>query len=145
MISFCNYKTLKWKIINNSITNKRGHILIRDKSIFFTFLKLYPESFGGMRLFVKKKNHLIPLENWGIDLKNLYESLDTMGTILNNPIKADIFSLKDIESGIHKLANGKTKDIKRYQAEIFRMGRSILILHLHKLINLAVKHGFPKP
>jgi len=35
-----------------------------------------------------------------------------MGTILNNPIKKDIFSLKDIESRIHKLANRKAKDIE---------------------------------
>jgi len=52
--------------------------------------------------------------------------------------------LGDIESGINKLTNGKFKDIEGHQAEIFKMGKSILIPHLHKLLNLAIKHGFPK-
>jgi hypothetical protein len=32
-----------------------------------------------------------------------------------------------------------------YQAEIFKIGGPILIPHIHKLFNLAVKQGFPKP
>ena len=50
-----------------------------------------------------------------------------MGTTLITPIKEDVFSLDDIESGINKLANGKAKDIEGYEAEILKMGRSILI------------------
>lgn len=61
-----------------------------------------------------------------------------MGAILNTPIKEDIFSLEDIEFGTNKLANGKTKDIEGYQDDIFKMGRSILIPHLHKLLNLVL-------
>ena len=66
----------------------------------------------------------------------------------NNPIvttKEGVFSLDDIEFGVKRLANGKAKDIEGYQAEIFKIGGSILIPHIHKLFNLAVKHGFPKP
>lgn len=37
-----------------------------------------------------------------------------MGIVLNTPIKDDIFSLEDIESGINKLANGKAKYIEGY-------------------------------
>jgi hypothetical protein len=39
----------------------------------------------------------------------------------------------------------KAKDIKGYQVEILKIGGPILIPHIHKLFNLAVKHGFPKP
>ena len=71
-----------------------------------------------MCLLVKLK---ITLENSDNYLKKLYDSPDTMGTILNAPIKDDIFSLEDIEFGINKLAKGKAKDIEGYQAEIFKM------------------------
>lgn len=74
----------------------------------------------------------------------MYDSSDTIGTILNTPIKDDIFSLEDVEFWINKLASGKVKDIEGYQAEIFKMGKSIIFPHLHNLLNLAVKHGFPK-
>jgi hypothetical protein len=43
------------------------------------------------------------------------------------------------------LANGTVKDIEGYQDEIFKIRRSILIPHIHKLFNLAFKYGFPKP
>ena len=55
-----------------------------------------------------------------------------------------IFSLDDIESGINNLTNGKAKDIEGYEVEILKMGRSILIPYLHKLLNLVVTHGFPQ-
>jgi hypothetical protein len=55
------------------------------------------------------------------------------------------FSLDDIEFGVKRLANGKAKDIEGYQDEIFKIGGPILILHIHKLFNLAVKQGLPKP
>lgn len=67
-----------------------------------------------------------------------------MGTILNTPIKDDTFSLEDVQFGINKLANGKDRDIEGYQAEIFKMGKSILIPYLHKLLNLVVKRVFSK-
>ena len=67
-----------------------------------------------------------------------------MGTILNTPIKEDIFSLEDVESRINKLSNVKDKDIEGYKAEIFKMGRYIVIPPLHKLLNLAIKHGILK-
>jgi len=55
------------------------------------------------------------------------------------------FSIEDINFGVKQLANGKAKDIKGYQAEILKIGGPILIHHLHKLFNLAVKQNFPKP
>ena len=57
----------------------------------------------------------------------------------------EFFSLDDIEFGVKRLANGKAKDIEGYQAEIFKIGGTILIPHIHKLFNLVVKHGFLKP
>ena len=68
-----------------------------------------------------------------------------MDTIPIVPTKEEIFSLDDIEFGIKRLANGKAKDIEGYQAKKFKIGGSILIPHIHKLFNLAVKQAFPKP
>jgi hypothetical protein len=68
-----------------------------------------------------------------------------MDTIHIVPTKDGVFSLDDIEFGVKWLANGKAKDIEGYQAELFKIRRPILIPHIHKLFNLAVKQGFPKP
>lgn len=104
-----------------------------------------PRKFWGNVLVCKTKdNHFIPLQNWDNYLKKLYDSADTMGTIVNTLIKDEIFSLEDTKSRINKLTNGKTKDIEGYQAKIFKMGKSVLIPHLNKLLNLVVKHAFPK-
>jgi len=88
---------------------------------------------------------MIPLNIWNIYLKTLYESPNSRATILNSPIEDDIFSLEDIEFGVKDLANGKSKDIEGYQVEILKMGGSVLIPHIHKLFNLAMTQGFPKP
>jgi hypothetical protein len=53
--------------------------------------------------------------------------------------------LNDIEFGVKQLANGKVKDIEGCEAEIFKIRGPIIIPHIHKLFNLAVKQGFPKP
>jgi len=45
-----------------------------------------------------------------------------MGAILNTPIEEDIF-LEDMEFGIKKLANGKSKDIESFLG----MGRKVLL------------------
>ena len=91
-----------------------------------------------------KDTHSIHLEHWDNYLKKMYDYPYTMGTTLITPIKGDVFSLDGIESGINKIANGKAKDIEGYQDEILKMGRSILIPYLHKLLNLALTHGFPR-
>jgi hypothetical protein len=70
---------------------------------------------------------------------------NAMDTIPIVPTEDEVFSLDDIEFGVKRLANGKAKDIEGYQAEIFKIGGPILIPHIHKLFNLAVKQGFPKP
>lgn len=43
------------------------------------------------------------------------------------------------------MASGKAKDIEGYQAKILKIGGHVLIPHIHKLFNLAVKQGFPTP
>ena len=43
------------------------------------------------------------------------------------------------------MENGKAKEIEGYQDEISKIGGLILIPHIHKLFNQAVKQGFPKP
>ena len=57
----------------------------------------------------------------------------------------EVFSLEDIYFGVKRLENGKAKDIEGYQAEILKNGGHVLIPHIHKLFNQAVKQGFPKP
>ena len=68
-----------------------------------------------------------------------------MDTIPIVPTKDEVFSLDDIELGVKRLANGKHKEIEGYQAKKFKIEGPILIPHIHKLFNLAVKQGFPKP
>jgi hypothetical protein len=68
-----------------------------------------------------------------------------MDTIPIVPTKEEVFSLDDIEFRVKMLVNGKAKDIEGYQVEIFKIRGPILIPHIHKLFNLAVKRGFPKP
>jgi len=60
-------------------------------------------------------------------------------------MEEDIFCLEDVEFKIKKLANGTTRDIEGYQAEIFKMARLVLIPHVYKLHSLAVKQDFLKP
>ena len=55
------------------------------------------------------------------------------------PTEDAIFSLDDINFRVKRLANGKAKDIEGYQDEIFKIGGSILISHIHKIFNLVVK------
>ena len=68
-----------------------------------------------------------------------------MDTIPIVPTYDAFFSLDDIEFFVKRLANGKAKDIEGYQAEIFKIRGLILIPHIHKIFNLAVNQGFPKP
>jgi hypothetical protein len=83
--------------------------------------------------------------DWNSYLKSIYKFPNSMDTILVVPTKEEVFSLDDIEFGVKRLANGKAKDIEGYQDENFKIRGPILIPHIHKLFNLAVKHGFPKP
>jgi hypothetical protein len=68
-----------------------------------------------------------------------------MDTIPIVPTKKEVFSLDDIEFRVKRLANGKAKDIEGYQDKNFKIVGPILIPQIHKLFNLAVKQGFPKP
>ena len=43
------------------------------------------------------------------------------------------------------LENGKDKHIEGYQAKILKIGGHVLIPHIHKLFNIAVKEEFPTP
>jgi hypothetical protein len=61
------------------------------------------------------------------------------------PTKEEYFSLDDIEFRVKWLASGKAKDIEGYQDKKIKIGGPIVIPHIHKLFNLAVKKGFPKP
>jgi len=68
--------------------------------------------------------------------------VDNFETLLTTKV---FFSLEDIKFGVNHLANGKAKDIKGYKARIIKIGGPVLIPHIHKLFNQAVKQGFPKP
>jgi hypothetical protein len=75
----------------------------------------------------------------------VYESPNVMDNMPNNSTKDEVFSIKDIKFGVKRLSKGKAKDIEGYQGEILKIGGPILIPHIHKLFNLAIQQGFPKP
>jgi hypothetical protein len=79
---------------------------------------------------------MIPLRDWDSYLKSFYEFPHAMDTIPIVPTEDGFFSLDDIEFRVKQLENGKAKDIKGYQAEIFKIEGPILIPHIHKLFNL---------
>ena len=68
-----------------------------------------------------------------------------MDNMSNNSTKDEVFSIKEIKFGVKRLSKGKAKDIEGYQGEILKIGGPILIPHIHKLFNLAIQQGFPKP
>jgi hypothetical protein len=84
------------------------------------------------------------LKDWNFYLKNIYESPNFIDNMPNNSTKDEFFSIEDIKFGVKQFSKGKDKDIEDYQAEILKIGGPILILHIHKLFNLAIEQGFPK-
>ena len=76
---------------------------------------------------------------------NLYDSPNIKDNIQTLLTTKEVFSLEDINFGVKHLANGKDKDIEGYQAEILKIGGPVLILHIHKIFNIAIKQGFPTP
>jgi hypothetical protein len=88
---------------------------------------------------------LIPSKDKNSYLKNIYKSPNAMDTIPNLPKKEGTFSMEGIESRVKRLANGKSKDIEGYQDQILKLRGPILIPHIPKLLNLAIKQGFFRP
>ena len=85
------------------------------------------------------------MHDWNSYLQKLYDSpnvIDNFETLLT---MKEVFSLEDIHFGVKHLANGKSKDIEGYQAEILKIGGPVLIPHIHNIFYQAVKQGFPKP
>jgi hypothetical protein len=75
----------------------------------------------------------------------MYESPNVMENMPNNSTKDECFSIEDINFGVKRLSKGNNKDIEGYQDEILKIGGLILIPHIHKIFNLAIQQGFPKP
>jgi hypothetical protein len=128
------------------IKRKKIHYINKRQEQLSQLYKLDPKKFWSQILKRNtKENNRIPLRDWNSYLKSLYEFPNAMDTIPIFPTKEEVFTLDDIEFGVKQLANGKAKEIEGYQDEIFKIGGTILIPHIHKLFNLAVKQGFPKP
>jgi hypothetical protein len=122
------------------IKRKKRYYINKRQEQLSQLYKLDPKKFWSQILKCNtKENNRIPLTDWNSYLKSLYEFPNAMDTIPIVPTKEEVFSLDDIEFGVKRLANGKAKDIEGYQAEIFKIGGPILIPHIHKLFNLAVK------
>jgi hypothetical protein len=83
--------------------------------------------------------------DWNSYLKILYEFPKSMDTIPIVPTEDESFSLDEIEFRVKWILNGKPNNIEGYQAGIFKIRGPILIPRIHKLFNLVVKQGFPKP
>ena len=56
-------------------------------------------------------------------------------------IKTDVFSLEDVDNAVHCLRAGKAAGIDRLTAEHILFSHPSLIIHLHRLFNLLMKHG----
>jgi hypothetical protein len=107
---------------------------------------LDPKKFWRKILTCKtKENVMISLIDYNSYLKSIYESRNVLNKISKFSTKDDVFLIEDIKFGVKQLANGESKDIEDYQTKILKIGGPILIPHIHKLFNLAVKKGFPKP
>ena len=64
-------------------------------SVLFISLKLSLKKFCKNIIVRKRKeDESIPLKDWNIYLKNLYDSPNTMGNIINIPIEKYIFLWK---------------------------------------------------
>ena len=92
-----------------------------------------------------KEDNKISLKDWNSYLQKLYESSNTKDNIQTLLTTKDVFSLEDIYFGDKCLENGKSKYLEGYQVEKLKIGGHVLIPHIHKLFNLEVKQGFPKP
>jgi hypothetical protein len=128
------------------IKRKKMYYINKRQEWLLHLSKLDPKKFWRKILIHNtKENNMIPLRDWNSYLKSIYKFPNAMDTIPIVPTEDEVFSLDDIEFRVKRLANGKAKDIEGYQDEIFKIGGPILIPHIHKLFNLAVKQGFPKP
>ena len=133
-----NYKALTKKKKRQYIDKRQDNLLHLSKTA--------PKKFWRQILTRKTKDNIkISLHDWNSYLNKLYDSpnvIDHFETLLT---MEEVFSLKDIDFWVKRLANGKAKDIEGYQAEILKIGGLVLIPHIHKLFNQPVKQGFPKP
>jgi len=55
------------------------------------------------------------LEDWNAYQKKFYESSDVINNIQTLHTNENVFSLEDIDIGVRRLVNGKTRDIEGYQ------------------------------
>ena len=92
-----------------------------------------------------KQDNKTALKYWSSYLKKLYESPNTRDNIQTLLTLKEVFSLEDIDFGVKRLANGKSKDIEGYQAEILKIRGIVLIPYIHKPFNLEVNQGFLTP
>ena len=128
-----------------ALIKRKKHYLSKRKENLLHLSKVDPNKFWRKILTCKKKDNKIALKDLNSCLKNIYESsgiIDNIQTLLTTK---EFFSLEDIDFGVKRLANKKSKDIESYQVEILKIGGPFLILHIHKPFNIAVKKGFPTP
>jgi hypothetical protein len=87
---------------------------------------------------------MISLKDWNSYLKSIYEFPNSMDTIRKFP-KEDEFLWNMWSSWLSGSQMGKLRTLKDTKLKKFKIGGPILIPHIHKIFNLVVKQGFPKP
>jgi len=89
--------------------------IIKKKENILHLSKVAPKKLWRKILSSKTKdNNKISLEDWNAYLKNLYKSSNVINNIQILHTDEDVFSLEDIDIGVRRLANGKTRDIEGY-------------------------------
>ena len=75
-------KIKKINMYNDLIKRKKRSYINRRQGHLLHFSKVEPRKFWGDILAPKiKENNSIPLKNWDLFLKNLYDSSNTMGNV----------------------------------------------------------------
>ena len=95
------------------------HYIHKRKDNLLHLSKTAPKKFWRHILTRKTKdNNRIALHDWNSYLKNLYESPNDIYNFETLLTTGECFSLEDIDFGVKRLANGKSKYIEGYQKKI---------------------------
>jgi hypothetical protein len=126
---------------------EKRHYINKNKDKILYLSKLHPKKSWMQHIIGKTKynnmipNNMISLRDWNNTLK-IFTNIVMWWTTFQMFIhRLNFFSIEDINPGVKWLAEGKSKDIKGYQTKILKIGRPILIPHIHYVITITILCG----